>query len=138
MKLSSFALGTALAVAAVPAASAAITDSLFPPRTVRDLIALCAPPQDDPRLTGAINYCHGYAEGAVVVEMAHTAKGNRKLFCLPNPPPDSGSELGQFITWANAEPSRLDEPAVDGMFLFLAQQHPCPTPAGGPARRHNP
>lgn len=136
MKLSSLALGAALAVTAAPAAKAAITNSLFPPRTVRDLIALCAPAQDDPRLTGAINYCHGYAEGAVIVEMAHTEKRGQKLFCLPSPPPDSGSELGQFITWANAEPSRLDEPAVDGMFLFLAQQHPCSPAAAGSTRRH--
>jgi hypothetical protein len=126
-----------LAVAAVPAASAAITDSQFPPKTVRDLIAICAPPQDDPRLTGAINYCHGYAEGAVIVEMAHNRRQGQKLFCLPSTPPDSGSELGQFITWANAEPSRLDEPAVDGMFLFLAQKYPCPAPAAGNARRQH-
>ncbi len=136
MKLSSLVLGAALTVAAGPAAKAAITDADFPPKTVRDLIALCAPAQDDPRLTGAINYCHGYAEGAVVVEEAHARRSGRRMFCLPNTPPDSGRELGQFITWANADPSRLDEPAVDGMFLYLAQQYPCPSSGSGHARRH--
>lgn len=122
-----------MAAGAVPAASAAVTDSMFPPRSVRDLIALCAPAQNDPRLTGAINYCHGYAEGAVVVEKAHTSMRGQKLFCLPETPPDSGEALGEFITWANAEPGRLDEPAIDGMFLFLAEKFPCASstrPAG--------
>ncbi|MBV9653072.1 MAG: hypothetical protein JOZ42_00775 [Acetobacteraceae bacterium] len=135
MKRSSIALAAVLTVAAVPIASAAITDAQFPPRTVRDLIAICAPPENDPRLTGAINYCHGYAEGAVIVELAHNRREGRRLFCLPSPAPDSGSELGQFITWANAEPQRLDEPAVDGMFLYLAEKYPCAATA--PARRRH-
>ena len=39
-------------------------------------------------MTAAINYCHGFAQGAVLVEEAH--EGHRdvsKLFCLPSPPP---------------------------------------------------
>jgi len=60
---------------------------------------------------------HGYAEGAVIVEMAHARQPHgRKLFCLPDPPPSSGTELGNFISWANEDPSRLQQPAVDGMF----------------------
>jgi hypothetical protein len=33
----------------------------------------------------------------------------------------SGSEISKFIGWANALPSRLDQPAVDGMFIYLAE-----------------
>jgi hypothetical protein len=33
--------------------------SQFPPRTVRDLIEICAPAKDDPMMTAAINCCHG-------------------------------------------------------------------------------
>lgn len=133
MNIRILALGAALGLCAVPAAQAAVPDGTFPPRTVRDLVAICAPAQDDPRLTGSLNYCHGYAEGAVIVELAHSAKG-RKLFCLPDTKPDSGEALGQFITWANAEPARLDRPAIDGLFLFLAEKFPCPATTGG--RRH--
>lgn len=117
---------TAMLVAGQAGADAALTEAQFPPRTVRDLIAICGPASDDPMRTAALNYCHGYVEGAVVVEEAHESQPRaRKLFCLPSPPPPSGQELASFIGWANAAPSRLDQPAIDGMFLYLAQKYPC-------------
>jgi Rap1a immunity proteins len=127
-------LGTVLLVAGATAAPAAVTESEFPPKTVRDLIAICAPDHSDPMMTAAVNFCHGYAEGAVDVEEAHEAqKGAPKLFCLPTPPPPRGSELTSFIAWANAQPARLDIPAIDGMFIYLAGKYPCPAEA--PTRR---
>jgi len=64
--------------------------------------------------------------GAVIVEEAHEKRGPaRKLFCLPDPRPASGRELADFVALANAEPSRLDQPAIDGMFLYLAQKFLC-------------
>jgi hypothetical protein len=129
MKLGGVALGVALAASAT-IASAEVTESQFPPKTVRDLIAICAPAKDDPLTTAAINYCHGFAEGAVIVEEAHEGHRDvRRLFCLPSPPPPHGSEINKFIAWANARPSRLDDPAVDGMFIYLAETYPCPQAA---------
>lgn len=125
MKLVAMALGVAITAGAT-IASAAVTQSQFPPRTVRDLIAICAPANDDPMMTAAINYCQGFAQGAVAVEEAHEDNRDvRKLFCLPSPRPAEGSELTKFIAWANAVPSRLDEPAIDGMFIYLAETYPC-------------
>jgi hypothetical protein len=107
-------------------AQAALTDSQFPPKTVADMIAICAPDKSDPMMTAAMNYCHGFAEGSVIVEMAHqTQRGGRKLFCLPHPAPASDAELTSFVAWANQEPQRLKQPAVDGMFLYLAAKYPC-------------
>src|SRR5689334_31090 len=94
--------GAALAVGGVTAASAAVTQADFPPNTVRDLIEICAPDQSDPMMTAAVNFCHGFAKGAVIVEEAHEAqRGARKLFCLPSPRPPRGSELSSFSAWAN-------------------------------------
>src|SRR5690242_13167458 len=113
MKLGGVALGVALTVVAT-IASAAVTESQFPPRTVRDLIEICAPASEDPKMTAAINYCHGFAQGAVLVEEAHEAQpSGRKLFCLPSPQPAEGSEITKFVAWANALPSWLDEPAIE-------------------------
>jgi Ssp1 endopeptidase immunity protein Rap1a len=107
-----------------------VTETEFPPRTVRDLIEICSPAKDDPMMTAAINYCHGFAQGAVLVEEAHEGQPSaRKLFCLPSPQPAEGSEITKFIAWANALPSRLDEPAIDGMFVYLAETYPCPQQA---------
>jgi hypothetical protein len=126
--------GTVLLIAGATAAPAAVTESEFPPNTVRDLIAICAPEPSDPMMTPAVNFCHGYAEGAVDVEEAHEAqKGARKLFCLPTPRPPRGSELTSFITWANEQPARLDMPAIDGLFIYLAGRYPCAAEA--PKRR---
>ena len=134
MKIGGVAFGVAL-VAGATIASAAVMESQFPPRTVRDLIEICAPSKEDPMMTAAINYCHGFAQGAVIVEEAHEDHRDvRKLFCLPSPPPPSGSELSKFIAWANALPSRLDEPAIDGMFIYLAETYPCAQEAGGKRR----
>ena len=120
-----------MAASAAPA-MATVSESQFPPRTVGDLIAICEPAKDDPLMTAAVNFCHGYAEGAVIVEEAHEMqRGGRKLFCLPTPKPPRGSELASFIAWANERPSRLEMPAIDGMFIYLAGKYPCPvTPTG--------
>lgn len=134
MKLGGIALGVGLTVYAT-IASANVTESQFPPMRVRDLIEICAPTKEDPMMTAAINYCHGFAQGAILVEEAHEEHRDvRKLFCLPSPPPPSGSEITKFIAWANALPSRLDQPAVDGMFIYLAEIYPCPQETTRPRR----
>jgi Rap1a immunity proteins len=134
MKIGGVALGVALTAGAT-IASAALMQSQFPPRTVRDLIEVCAPANGDPMMTAAVNYCHGFAQGAILVEEAHEAQpAARKLFCLPSPPPAEGAEIGKFIAWASALPSRLDEPAIDGMFIYLAETYPCPQETSGKRR----
>jgi Rap1a immunity proteins len=102
---------------------------------VRHLIQICAPAKDDPMMTAAINYCQGFFQGAVLVEEAHEDhRDARRLFCLPSPRPASGSEISKFIAWANARPDRLDDPAIDGMFIYLAEAYPCPQNATVPQR----
>lgn len=124
-------LGAALLVGAAVtpltlAPAAVVTDAQFPPNTVRDLIAICAPAPDDPRMTASVNFCHGFVEGAVIVEEANEAhKGVPRLFCLPSPRPPRGSELANFTIWANQQPGRLDMPSIDGVFVYLTQKFPC-------------
>ena len=133
MRLRGLLLSAAFLANGVISASptpAAVTDSQFPPNTVRDLIAICSADKDDPRMTAAVNFCHGFVEGAVIVEEANEShKGARKLFCLPTPRPPRGSELASFIAWANEQPTRLDMPSIDGVFIYLAQRFPCPEEA---------
>ncbi len=130
MRPSRLLLAAALITVTARAAPAALTQSDFPPTTVRNLIAICTPDQNDPMMTAAVGFCHGFAEGAVIVEEAHEAqRGARKLFCLPTPRPPRGSELNSFIAWANEQPARLDMPAIDGIFIYLAGKYPCPAEA---------
>jgi Rap1a immunity proteins len=132
MGFRALALGAALAATGAPAAWAAVAGSQFPPQTVTDLIAICTPAQDDPLMPTALGFCHGFAEGAVIVEEAHEEqRGGRKLFCLPSPRPSRSAELASFISWANEQPARLQMPAIDGIFIYLAGKYPCPAVGGG-------
>ncbi|MBN8928741.1 MAG: hypothetical protein BGO51_22940 [Rhodospirillales bacterium 69-11] len=119
-------LAVALCAGASSPARAAVTDSQFPPKTVADLIAICSAGKDDPRMTASVNYCSGFVEGAVIVEMAHAKqRGGRALFCLPTPSPETDTELANFTNWANQDPKRLQQPAIDGMFVYLGTHYPC-------------
>jgi Rap1a immunity proteins len=133
MRFASVALGAASLCAALlaTAAQAAVTEGQVPPKTTADLIALCSAAKDDPMMTAAVNYCHGFVEGAVQVALSYEAvtRQSREPFCLPSPPPSHTDALAQFTSWANADPQRLTEPAVVGLLSFLTQQYPCPHPA---------
>jgi Rap1a immunity proteins len=133
MRLSSLALcATALsATVAVTSAQAALTRDQFPPRTTSDLIALCSASKDDPLMTAAVNFCQGFAEGAVEMALSYEAMGrkDRQPFCLPTPRPTHDQALAQLVAWANADPKRLDDTPVVGLIRFLIQQYPCPRPA---------
>jgi Rap1a immunity proteins len=97
-----------------------------PPRTVRDLLALCSAGRGDATQMAAVAFCNGYVEGAVIVEKAHGMEKNaHPLFCLPSPPPTHNQALAAFTTWADAQPTRLDKPAIDGLFTWLAETYPC-------------
>jgi hypothetical protein len=119
------------ATVASTTAPAAVTRDQFPPRSTRDLIALCGAGQDDPLMTAARNYCQGFAEGAVQVALSYKAvtRSDRQPFCLPDPRPSHDEALAQFVTWANADPKRLDEMAVVGLMRFLIHQYPCQRPS---------
>lgn len=119
------------------AAHAAVTEAQFPPKTTADLIALCSDTKDDPMMTAAVNYCHGFAEGAVEVALSYEAvtRPSHEPFCLPSPPPSHTQALAMFVSWANADPQRLNEPAIVGLLSFLTQQYPCPHPTVATRKR---
>src|ERR1700761_7962594 len=113
MRIRWLMLGAVFALGGLGGAYAAVTADRIPPRTVRDLIAICGDTQEDPAMTAAVNYCHGFVEGASDVEVEHEGVPKaRKLFCLPSPRPPSDQALSSFIAWANATPARLDQPAL--------------------------
>jgi hypothetical protein len=91
-------------------------------RTAGDLAALCAA---DPNSAGAdakINFCHGFAQGAVDdrLRVAQT-----KPFCFPSPAPSRSSTMREFVGWVRANPANRDMPVLDGLFKFLEERFPC-------------
>jgi hypothetical protein len=110
-----------------PNAALAADATNFNAMTAGDLVALCSATPDNGIGTAALNFCEGYLQGAVTVEMQNLAPlRGHKLFCLPNPPPTRSQAMSEFVGWAQAAPDRLTQSTTDGLFRFLSERYPCP------------
>ena len=108
-------------------ASHSATEANFGARTTGDLVELCTATPDNGIGTAAVNFCQGFAEGAVEVELQNqVAFRGAKLFCMPNPPPSRNQALSEFVAWARSSPDRLAQSSTDGFFRFLSERYPCP------------
>jgi hypothetical protein len=91
--------------------------------TAGELAELCT---TDPRSPGAdekINFCHGFAQGAIAVELSHAA--DKKPFCFPSPAPSRNETMTQFAAWVKSMPDRRGIPSTEGLFKFLGERFPC-------------
>ena len=116
-------LGVVCGLGLVAASGWAAQPIVLQARTAGDLAALCAA---DPGSAGAdakINFCHGFAQGAVDDRM-HVST-DKKPFCFPNPTPSRSSTMHEFVNWVRAEPANRDLPVLDGLFKFLGERFPC-------------
>ena len=92
-------------------------------RNAGELAELCGANPREPGGDAKINYCHGFAQGVVDVELQHA--GDNKPFCMPNPAPSRSATLGEFVGWVRADPARRNQGAVDGLMRFLGERFPC-------------
>jgi len=92
-------------------------------RTANDLADLCAANPKEPQGDAKINFCHGYAQGAIAVELRNA--GDKKPFCFPSPTPTRSATLTEFVNWARALPAHRTVSAVDGLMQFLGERYPC-------------
>jgi hypothetical protein len=92
-------------------------------RTAGDLADLCATNPKDPLGDAKINFCHGFAQGAITAELRHTE--GKKLFCIPSPAPTRTATMAEFVNWVRAMPERKGDSAVDGFFKFLSERFAC-------------
>jgi hypothetical protein len=127
MKLKRITMGAVLSATLLAAAANAATEQNFNARTTEDLVALCSANPGDAMGTAALNFCHGFAQGAVSVEMERQAAARQaKMFCFPNPTPSRSTTLGEFVKWARANPARMSDRPADGLFAFFSERFPCP------------
>jgi hypothetical protein len=92
-------------------------------RTAADLADYCGARTGVPEADAKINYCHGFAQAAVDLELQHS--GDKKPFCFPSPAPNRTATLHEFVDWVRALPEHRPLPATDGLFKFLAERFPC-------------
>ena len=110
-----------------PFAAHAATEANFGAKTTGDLAELCEATPDNAIGTAAVNFCQGFALGAVLAETQNMAAfRGPKPFCLPNPPPSRNEALGEFVKWARVSPDRMSTTSTDGLFRFLNERYPCP------------
>ena len=113
------ALPLAAACIALPLAAHAQREIDLHARNAGELAELCAA---NPREAGSdarINYCHGFAQGVVDVELMHG-----KPFCLP-PGTTRTATLHLFVEWVRESPDHRNANAVTGLMQFLTERYPC-------------
>lgn len=88
-----------------------------------ELADLCAPNPREPGADARINFCHGFAQGAL--DAVRRRAEEAKKFCFPPNPPPRGVVMGEFVSWARALPAHRSQPAVDGLFNFFSERFPC-------------
>ncbi|HET7883703.1 MAG TPA: Rap1a/Tai family immunity protein [Acetobacteraceae bacterium] len=88
-----------------------------------ELAELCSATPKDPQGDAKINFCHGFAQGAIQVELRRAT--DKKAFCFPSPPPRRTVTMNEFVNWVKAVPDRKTPPAVEGFFQFLGERFPC-------------
>src|ERR1700738_4354766 len=107
MRLKGWTIAVGL-VLLTPGAPHAATEGNFGAATTADLVELCTATPDNAIGTAAVNFCEGFAQGAILVEMQNMAAfRGPKLFCMPNPPPSRNGALSAFVQWARASPDRM-------------------------------
>jgi hypothetical protein len=89
-------------------------------RSAGDLAELCAPAPNSPGSDAKINYCDGFAQGVVDLELKHA--GDKKPFC---PQGSRRATMVQFAEWARALPAHQSLEATAGLFQFLGERFPC-------------
>ena len=110
----------------VPGLAGAVSEKDFEVQTTQNIINLCTVAPDDPLYQQAINFCHGYLEGAYhYYEAVSSGPKGIKFVCPPDPRPSRNEAIGMFIEWAKAHPQYLKETPVETEFRFLMEKWPC-------------
>jgi hypothetical protein len=120
MRTSSLLIGIALLATPLAARAA---ESVPDPRTARDLAELCAANPREAAGDARINFCHGYAQA--VVDAARQQPGEKRGFCIPQPPPRRNQTLADFVSWVRASSDHERLRPAQGLLQFLGERFPC-------------
>lgn len=92
-------------------------------RTAGELADLCAANPREPLGDARVNFCHGFAQGAIQAEIRRGEE--KKTFCFPSPPPTRTATMNEFVNWVRAMPDRKTQPSIEGLYRFLGERYPC-------------
>jgi Rap1a immunity proteins len=112
-----------IVLAASPGLAHAAQGVTLNARTAGELADLCVANPKEPAADAKINYCLGFAQGAIDVELRRA--GEKKPFCFPSPPPRRMATMTEFTGWVRSMPDHKSLGVLDGLFQFMAQRFPC-------------
>ena len=113
----------AAASAAAPPAAHAVQEQAFQARTTAQLVDLCATSPSDPAYAQAVQFCHGFAAGALSYHRAASRPVSTPNFC--GLPASRREAVDRFVTWARANPRVADENPANALFRFLDANYAC-------------
>lgn len=94
--------------------------------TTADLVALCSVEPGDEDYIAAINFCYGYAHGAIQYHLLQlAAMPELQIFCIPEPRPTRAEARRGFLEWVEDNPDYMDEEALNALFTYFARTYPC-------------
>lgn len=114
---------TITAAALAPPAAGAVPESAFEARTTAQLAELCATPRMDPAYAQAVQFCHGFAAGALSYHRAAQRPGAGPAYC--NLPMTRQEAVDRFVAWTRANPQFATENPANSLFRFLDASYPC-------------
>ena len=119
--------GVLVGLAAAPAARSQTTEQTFLVPTAGSLAQLCGDMSpNDPMMTAAQNFCHGYMVGAYQVLVQVNAARKKPAFCAPTPAPTRNQAIAAYVQWVDADPTKAAMAPADSVYAFLMQRWPCP------------
>ena len=119
-KLAAAGLVVSLGLAA-PARAA--DEGAFQARTTAQLVALCGTPPSDPVYAQSVQFCHGFAAGALSYHRATRPPGARPSHC--GLPATRQEAVDRFVVWARANPRYAADNPANALFRFLDANYAC-------------
>lgn len=113
----------AAALVAVPPDARAVQEQSFQARTASQLVDLCATPPGDPAYAQAVQFCHGFAAGALSYHRAASRPGSNPNYC--GLPASRREAVDRFVSWVRANPRVADENPANALFRFLDANYAC-------------
>src|SRR3954469_14425103 len=92
-------------------------------QTAGELAELCGAKPGEPAADAKINFCLGFAQGAIDVDL-HLA-GDKKPFCIPRPGPSRRATMTEFARWAGEASGRRSMSAAAAVVRFMGDRFPC-------------
>jgi hypothetical protein len=129
-------LASALFLFGASLTARAATEDHFRVRTTADLVALCETSSGQENHVAAIHFCEGFAAGAYQYYLAIAQHSpSSRYVCPPDPPPTRDQAIAGFVSWARANPSAMNQPAVESLFQYLGATYPCSDAQRAPPSR---